>query len=900
MAVPTSPRTCAIPHSTVTASRGRIIHPTSGMALAAGSRLDAYELVRPLGAGGMGEVWLATDVRLGRKVAVKLLPQDLTRDPARVLRFEQEARAASALNHPNVCTILALGDTAGGQHYIAMEYVEGQTLRQRLSSSRLSLRESLDIVIQIASALSAAHHAGIIHRDIKPENVMLRPDGLVKVLDFGLAKLAEPRSSDPDSETRALEPALTEPGVVVGTAAYMSPEQARAESVDARTDLFSLGAVMYEMVTGRRAFTRAFDWTPPAADELPSALRPVVRKLLAPDVAARYQAAGNALQDLERVRRRGRTGSKRVPPGAWLAGAAVLIVAMIVMAAMWASTKSRPATVSNEWVRLTNLPDSASQPALSRDGRMLAFIRGPDTFVTSGDVYVKALPDGDPVQLTRDSTSKMSPVFSPDGLRIAYTVSSGGEWNTWILPVIGGQAHLWLENVSGLAWLDKNRVLFSEVKDGDIHMAIVAADENRGNAHDVYVPVSSRGMAHRSYPSPDGRWALVAEMDRARWLSCRLVPLSGNSAGRPVGPSDGGCTSAAWTPDSKWMFLNANVNGAFHVWRQRFPDGELEQVTSGLTEEEGLAIDPDGRSFLTSVGQRQSVVWLRQQDTERQISLEGYSYDAKFTPDAKRLCYRILKGTVPVSDPSELRIVDLETGRNEALLPGLALSNYPGRAYDISPDGQWVVAPTADKDGHWQVWLARLDRRVPPHTMPRVSGDVALFAGDRTIVFRVVQGSSAFVYRAALDGTGLARVSDLVIAGIVGVSPDGQWVLARTPDRSLRAIPLGGGASLPVLVGVISGDVHVAWAQNKISISLPAAAGSLMSGLRGKTFVIPLTRGQVFPPMPEGGFRSEAELVAIPGATLMEGYDVTIGPTPGTYAYSRQSVQRNVYRIPIP
>ena len=160
------------------------------MALEPGARLDAYEIVRPLGAGGMGEVWLATELRLGRKVALKILPADLTRDPARVQRFEQEARAASALNHPNVCTIHALSETSDGQHYIAMEYVEGETLRQRLSTTGLSIREALDIAIQVAAALSAAHVAGIVHRDIKPENVMLRPDGFVKVLDFGLAKLA--------------------------------------------------------------------------------------------------------------------------------------------------------------------------------------------------------------------------------------------------------------------------------------------------------------------------------------------------------------------------------------------------------------------------------------------------------------------------------------------------------------------------------------------------------------------------------------------------------------------------------------------------------------------------------------------------------------------------------------
>ena len=217
------------------------------MPLQAGTRLGPYEVVALIGAGGMGEVWLATELRLGRKVALKLLPADLTRDPDRILRFEQEARAASALNHPNVCTIYALDQTSEGQHYIAMEYVEGETLRRRLATSRLSVREALDIAIQVAAALSVAHAAGIVHRDIKPENVMLRPDGVVKVLDFGLAKLAPAISEGAQTTQMAVN---TDAGTVVGTAAYMSPEQTRGEQLDARTDVFSLGVVLYEMATG--------------------------------------------------------------------------------------------------------------------------------------------------------------------------------------------------------------------------------------------------------------------------------------------------------------------------------------------------------------------------------------------------------------------------------------------------------------------------------------------------------------------------------------------------------------------------------------------------------------------------------------------------------------------------
>jgi eukaryotic-like serine/threonine-protein kinase len=202
------------------------------MPLGPGARLDAYELLEPLGAGGMGEVWLARETRLGRKVALKLLPAEVTRDSARVSRFEQEARAASALNHPNVCTIHALGETADGQRYIALEYVEGETLRRRIAAARLTVRASMDVAVQVAAALAAAHASGIVHRDVKPENVMLRRDGFVKVLDFGIAKLTIPAdAAGADATQTAFR---TSAGTVVGTVAYMSPEQARGEPVVTR------------------------------------------------------------------------------------------------------------------------------------------------------------------------------------------------------------------------------------------------------------------------------------------------------------------------------------------------------------------------------------------------------------------------------------------------------------------------------------------------------------------------------------------------------------------------------------------------------------------------------------------------------------------------------------------
>src|SRR5262249_24120899 len=229
------------------------------MSVVAGTRFDRYEIISPIGSGGMGQVYLARDIRLERKVALKLLLDERTKDDQRVLRFEQEARAASALNHPNIITIYEIGDY-GSTHFIPPEFIEGLTLRKILAERKMPVIAALDVPIQVASALSAAHEAGIIHRDIKPKNVMLRRDGIVKVLDFGLAKLTEAGvgsgewgagSGERSPLPTPASPLITDPGTVMGTATYMAPEQARGWRVDARADIFSLGVVPYEMIAGR-------------------------------------------------------------------------------------------------------------------------------------------------------------------------------------------------------------------------------------------------------------------------------------------------------------------------------------------------------------------------------------------------------------------------------------------------------------------------------------------------------------------------------------------------------------------------------------------------------------------------------------------------------------------------
>src|SRR2546421_4629113 len=279
--------------------------------------ISRYRILEKLGAGGMGEVYLAEDTKLGRKVALKILAEELTQNRDRLSRFDQEAYAASALNHPNILTIYEMGDD-NGRHYIATEYIDGMTLRKRLAGTPMEMTEILDVAIQITGALDEAHAAGIIHRDIKPENVMIRKNGHVKVLDFGLAKLIERAASD-ETDTEAVTRALvqTDAGMVLGTSQYMSPEQARGKPVDARTDIWSLGVVLYEMATGRAPFSGetktdvivaiAKNDPPPLvrfAPNAPAELEWIVLKALRKDLDERYQTIKEFESDLKKLKQR--------------------------------------------------------------------------------------------------------------------------------------------------------------------------------------------------------------------------------------------------------------------------------------------------------------------------------------------------------------------------------------------------------------------------------------------------------------------------------------------------------------------------------------------------------------------------------------------------------------------
>jgi Tol biopolymer transport system component len=512
------------------------------------------------------------------------------------------------------------------------------------------------------------------------------------------------------------------------------------------------------------------------------------------------------------------------------------------------------------------------------------------------------LPDGEPKQLTHDNLEKMSPVFSPDGTRIAYsTIDDNNEWDSWQVSVLGGEPRHWLPNASGLAWVTRQKLLFSEKIRGSQgnHMKIVAADESRANARDLYVPMPKGAMAHRSFPSPDGIWALASEMDdRGTWLPCRLIPLNGRSSGQPVGPN-GPCWFAGWSPDSKWMYLSADGGDGFHIWRQRFSGGGMlappEQITSGPTTEEGLTVAPDGGSVITAVGLQQSSIWIHDAKGDRQISLEGFAHKPIFTPDGKRLVYAVVKSISPAR--SELWIAHLDSGMTERLLPGFltatgSISYESG--FDISLDGREIVLEVIDDKGKRKLWLAPLDRHTPPHQIPNAEGDGPLFTTAGDIVFRGREGAYGYAYRIRPDGSGLRKASEHPVIGMRGISADGKWlaVYARAREQEAGgtvALPLDGG----VPVKIYGTGVRAQWSRDGKRLFLTTE--------HDRTYILPLPPGRMWPAVPNGGFKSEDEIAALPGVRAITGSaHVTPGPSPEVYAFAREAGQRNLYRIPVP
>jgi Tol biopolymer transport system component/predicted Ser/Thr protein kinase len=634
-----------------------------------GQTLGHYRIVSLLGRGGMGEVYLGEDTTLGRQVALKLLPAAFTSDRARLRRFEQEARAASALNHPNIITIHEIGQT-DGRHYLVTEYIEGKTLRQRMAAGRMKLSEAVEVAVQVASALAAAHAAGITHRDIKPENVMVRPDGLVKVLDFGLAKLTETQAPTVDSQAATLAKLSTDTGVVLGTPRYMSPEQARGQKVDARSDIFSLGVVLYEMLAGRAPFAgvNALDVVgailnqEPAPlrqhlPDLPAELQRIVSKALGKDREQRYQHSKDLLVDLTALRRELEFGAatNEVAAARATSSAGVIIgeikrhklgvgVALAILVAAVAGlafglyqlsgqnqAPNRASGPAPRVVPFTSFSGNECCPSFSPDGNQIAFTWNGEKG-DNEDIYVKLVDAGAPLRLTTNPARDTTPAWSPDGRHIAFIRSAKDEKGIYLVPALGSQERkicALTPASSGLAYFlswspDGKLLAFSEKNspqeaDSIFLLSVESLEKRRLTSHPErrQTTTSARRLTRPTLRvagdydgafSPDGKM-LAFIRSNADADEIYLVPTVGGEPRRLTYDNRGIDEGLAWTPDGREIVFASNRAGSYNFWRIPIAGGTPERLVAGGDNVYALAINRQGNRLAYTQYHSDTNIW---------------------------------------------------------------------------------------------------------------------------------------------------------------------------------------------------------------------------------------------------------------------------------------------------
>ncbi len=703
-------------------------------------QIGPYLIVSLLGKGGMGEVYLAEDTRLGRKVALKFLPARFTRNAQHLQRFEREARAASALNHPNILTVHEIGHL-GNMHFIATEYIEGETLRQRLAAGKLALKEALGFAIQIAEALSAATAAGIIHRDIKPENVMIRRDGYVKVLDFGLAKLIERRGTFSDGQALNVR---TKSGMVMGTINYMSPEQALGREVDHRTDLFSLGVVLYEMVTGAPPFSsnsaaafdtllnRANDTVTDADMPLPMELERVICKALEKDRETRYQTASDLRADLCRLKRDIDSGLLSEPAvqarwqklvkRRWIAKAgfvAVLLVILAVSSYLLLRPAARSGPELPDWSNatftpITNQPGEELYPSLAPDGRSLVYASRADG---DWDIYSQRAGGQTAINLTQDSADDdMHPAFSPDGEFIAFRSERQGG-GIFIMGATGENIRRLTSGLSyNPAWSpDGKEIVYAEGRTRDpANRSVIPSELRAINIATGEQRVITEGDAVQPAWSPHGHriayWGLQKGGQRDLWT----IPAAG---GEPVQVTNDEATdwNPVWSPDGKYLYFASDRNGSMNLWRIRVEEesgqvlGAPEAVRTPSSYSQNISFSGDGRRIayvngFSKTNIRRAVfdplketpagepVWI----TEGVRQMEGLA----LSPDG---------GWLVFSSQGETQ-EDLIMIRSDGTGPPRRLTDdiHRDRGPQFSPDGK-QVAFYSDRGGKFEMWVINTD-----------------------------------------------------------------------------------------------------------------------------------------------------------------------------------------------
>ena len=756
------------------------------MALPSGTKLGPYEIVAPLGAGGMGEVYRARDIKLGREVALKLLPPLFAADADRVARFEREARLLASLNHPHIGAIYGFED-AGDMPALVLELVEGPTLDDSVRRGPVPLSEALAVAQQIADALDAAHSAGIIHRDLKPSNIKVKPDGVVKVLDFGIAKVLLPEGSGPDlSESPTSSGGGTIGGVILGTAAYMSPEQARGQPVDKRSDIWAFGCVLFEMLTGSSPFVRKTiadtigavigaepEWKSLPANT-PGTIRRLLTRCLQKDARRRLHDIADVRIEIEDTMA---TPSEAAPvptarrwPRLALAAMSLGIAAALVL--LWAERNrfgrqaAEPSPSNIRVTRLTDLPGLEESPAISPDGRSVAFTAG-----VSGkrQVFVQLMAGGAPLQITRDTSDHQCPRWSPDSSSILYfspAISGTVQGSIWEIPALGGVPRRVVNSVgcADISPTDGRLALFRLAKES-LQLVTAPTDGSRFDVVAKFAPAT-----YYLYPrwSPDGRWIAFQRGDSIRF-DMFVAPATGGEP-RKLTRDNNMMGGFAWLPDSTGIVYSSGRDSTIpylptlNLWQVTLRDGSLRRVTSGEMSYMSPDISKSG-AILVSRMKLQTDIW-------------------KFPVDGP---------------PSE----NVRRGSRVTRQTGQVLTPTANPA-------DKEVAFLSDSGGHANLWVVNTEsdalRQITHEHDPNVAIGVPVWSPDgRTIAFvssRGNQGLTFGVWLVDSDGSNLRNVANPGLGP--AWSPDGRWVYYSTwsgPAGAtvvLKKVPVDGGPAVTV------------------------------------------------------------------------------------------------------
>jgi Tol biopolymer transport system component len=753
------------------------------MALTSGTKLGPYEIVSPVGAGGMGEVYRARDTRLGRDVAIKVLPEGLAHDAERLRRFEQEARTIAALNHPNILGIHDIG-AHDGAPFLVSEFLEGVTLRDKLVSGPLPVRRAIEYALGIAEGLAAAHEKGIVHRDLKPENIFVTRDGRIKVLDFGLAKLVRPEENHEAAVT--LTSPATLPGMVMGTVGYMSPEQVRGEPIDARSDIFSFGAVLYEMLAGQRAFKRATSAEtmtailreePPALSDTgeqgPLALQRIVLRCLEKNVERRFQSASDLAFAIESLSgtsfgtsigtASGTPTAKRGPQPksrrAWLPW--VIVAALLTGTAAWEMFRPVAAPANPlEKAHFTRVTDFKSvEAAISPDGRFVAFVSDHDG---PFDVWLTQVGTGHVTNLTQGKAGPLpgplrSVGFSGDGSEIWI---GGGDvgMRLRLMLLTGGTTRNFLsEEVVNLAWSpDGERIVYHTFSNGD---PMFVADHSGANAQRIF---QDRPGIHNHFPawSPDGRWIYFShgtpatgEMDL--W---RIDPAGRN----PERLTQRNTDVAYPTPvGNRTVFYVARDEDGAGPWLWAFDlkRRDSRRVSVGLEQYTSVQASADGRKLVATISNPIAGLW-----TVPILDRVAEEHDVK-----------------PFTVPTERALAPRFSGSSLFYLSSLGTG-----------DGLWRL-----RDGQvTEIWKGA-DGAI--RETPAVSPD----GGRVAIVLR--RNGKRQLHVLSSDGAELQPLAEgIAVQGSSCWSPDGRWIVtggSGATGPGLFKIPLDGGSPVRLVNG---------------------------------------------------------------------------------------------------